>query len=307
MMMQVLRGAKLVSPLHLLHEESKGEIKLRPYGAGHLRKGEHKVRPYMSAISFQLARLRGALRPFRLHWFPTLRSTNDHAAALRKRGDLYAPAVVLTGRQTAGRGRGEHTWWSGPGCLTLTFVLPAGEIEPHRVPLLAGLAVRNAAAELSGSDAIRLKWPNDVLLGDGRGFRKLAGLLCERVVNADLVGLGLNVNLDPARAPRALRGRVASLAQAAKRPIDMTDALVTVAIHLRQTLDRATKEPFAAILREYDGHHALVGKTVSVIVPGGPAPLSGRCEGLDEMGRLLLRSRSTVHRVIAGQVVLRDP
>src|SRR4051794_31332217 len=109
-----------------------------------------------SAVSFDLTRLRAALRPFRLHWFPTLRSTNDHSAALRKRGELYAPAVVLPGGQTAGRGRGSHTWWSGPGCLTVTFVLPAGEIEPHRIPLLAGLAVRNAAAELAGSGTIRL-------------------------------------------------------------------------------------------------------------------------------------------------------
>src|SRR4051794_7447884 len=243
------------------------------------------VRPCMSANAYQLARLRKSLRPFRLHWFPTVRSTNDHATALRKRGELYAPAVVLTGRQTAGRGRGAHTWWSGPGCLTVTFVLPAGDVEPHRIPLLAGLAVRNAAAELSGNDAaVRLKWPNDVLLEDGRGFRKLAGLLCERVQGADLGGLGLNVNLDPSSAPSNLRRQVASLAQAGGRPIDMTDALATVAAHLRQTFDRATKEPFASILREYDAHHALVGRRVDVIAPGEPAPLSGRCEGMDEMG-----------------------
>ena len=74
--------------------------------------------------SYDLKRLRAALKPFRLHWSPTLRSTNDHAAEVRRRGELYAPAVVLTGRQTAGRGRGAHVWWSGPGCITVTFVLP---------------------------------------------------------------------------------------------------------------------------------------------------------------------------------------
>src|SRR4051812_45410277 len=72
------------------------------------------------ANSYHLDRLRAGLRPFRLHWFPVLRSTSDHAAALRRRGELFAPAVVLTGRQTAGRGRGDHRWWSGPGCVTVT-------------------------------------------------------------------------------------------------------------------------------------------------------------------------------------------
>src|SRR5438552_13292727 len=43
---------------------------------------------------FQLARLRASLKPFRLHWFPRLRSTNDHAAELRRTGGLYAPAIV---------------------------------------------------------------------------------------------------------------------------------------------------------------------------------------------------------------------
>src|SRR5947207_1295155 len=123
----------------------------------------NRVRPH----SFQLARLRDALRPFRLHWFPTLGSTNAHAAAMRRRGDLYAPAVVLTGRQTAGRGRGENTWWSGgagAGCITVTFVLPAdGQIAPHQIPLIAGMAVRTAAALLAGDDGIQLKWPNDLL------------------------------------------------------------------------------------------------------------------------------------------------
>src|SRR4051794_14904109 len=102
-------------------------------------------------MAYHLPTLRKSLRPFNLHWLPRLRSTNDHAAALRRHGDLYAPSIVLTGHQLAGRGRGSNTWWSGPGSLTATFVLAADDaIAPHQVPLIAGLAVRNAAAELAG-------------------------------------------------------------------------------------------------------------------------------------------------------------
>jgi len=248
---------------------------------------------------FDLQTLRTSLKPFRLHWFPTLRSTNDHAAEMRRRGDLYAPAVVLAGRQTAGRGRGAHVWWSGPGCITATFVLPIGEqVQPHQLPLIAGIAVRNAAAELTENDGIQLKWPNDLLYGG----RKLAGLLCERVENADLVGLGLNVNLDPTSAPKPLRDRVTSLSQVAGKSLDMTDVLSTVAAHLHRTIQRQSDQPFALLLREYDRYHALVGKTVSVLDGSDSVAVSGKCEGLDDMGRLLLRSRSRVHRVISGQV-----
>lgn len=249
--------------------------------------------------SYALSRLREKLKPFRLHWFPTLRSTNDHAAELRRRGELYAPSVVVTGRQTAGRGRGGHVWWSGPGCITVTLVLPIGEqIQPHQLPLIAGVAVRSAAAEIARNDGIQLKWPND-LLYEGR---KLAGLLCERVEKADLVGLGLNVNLDPASAPKPLRDRVTSLSQVAGRPLDMTDVLSTVAAHLHRTIQRQADQPFALLLREYDAHHALIGRTVSVLGGSDAVAITGRCEGLDDMGRLLLRSRSTLHHVISGQV-----
>jgi len=255
----------------------------------------------MSASSFNLATLRASIKPFRLHWFPRLRSTNDHAAALRKRGELFAPAMVLTGRQLAGRGRGSHTWWSGPGCLTVTFVIPIEEhLAPHQVPLLAGLAVRNAAAEIAQDQRVALKWPNDVLY-DGR---KLAGLLCERVHKADLVGLGLNVNLDPGKAPAALRERITSLASITGREFDMADALVAVARHLRTTLLHRDERLFSHFLHEYDSHHALVGRRVSVINNGGP-PATGKCEGLDSTGRLLLRDRNrTLHRIVAGQVQL---
>ena len=250
---------------------------------------------------FQLRVLRNRLRPFRLRWFPRLRSTNDHAAALRKRGTLFAPAVVLTGHQTAGRGRGANTWWSRQGSLTVTFVLPIDErIEPHQLPLLAGLAVRNAAVELTGDQNVQLKWPNDIL---HRG-RKLAGLLCERVMKADLVGIGVNVNLEPAKAPAALRDRITSLRQIRGAPLDMTDVLAVIAGHLRLVLTRATDQPFPALLREYDAHHALVGKQVCVTDSAGQT-ICGKCEGLDPIGRLLLRHRGKLHRIISGQVQMR--
>lgn len=255
----------------------------------------------LHANSLDIGSLRTRLRPFRLHWFPRLRSTNDHAAALRKHGKLFAPAVVLTSHQTAGRGRGRNTWWSRQGSLTVTFVLPVDErVEPHQLPLLAGLALRDAAAELTGDPDVQLKWPNDILYRR----KKLGGLLCERVMKADLVGVGVNVNLDPTQAPPVLRDQITSLSQIRGAELDMTEVLVVIAAHLRLVLTRATDQPFPALLREYDTHHALVGKHVCVTDLAGQT-VCGKCEGLDRIGRLLLRQRGKLHHVIAGQVTVR--
>jgi BirA family biotin operon repressor/biotin-[acetyl-CoA-carboxylase] ligase len=251
--------------------------------------------------SFDLARLRKSIKPFRLHYFTRLRSTNDHAAALRKHRRLFAPSIVLTSHQVAGRGRGSNTWWSGKGSLTVTFVLPVHEHRPpHHVPLIAGVALRNSLATHSGIEDIQLKWPNDLL---HRG-RKLAGLLCERVDGVDLIGLGLNVNVDLKQVPKALREKVSSLRSISGVSFDMTALLIDLAKSLHQALSHRDEPPFAEVLREYDRHHALNGQRISIDgVPGEP-PLAGICVGLDRMGRLLVRNRSRVSHVIAGQVIL---
>ncbi len=142
--------------------------------------------------------------------------------------------MVLTGHQIAGRGRGAHQWWSGPGSLTVTFVFPIDpQLAPHQLPLLAGLAVREAAAELGGDDGVDLKWPNDLLYGG----KKLGGLLCERIHNADLIGLGLNVNLG-AHVPRAVREQARWLSEIRGGNLDLTEVLGNLAGHLRRMLAR---------------------------------------------------------------------
>lgn len=250
---------------------------------------------------FNLARLRDGVKPFRVHWFARLGSTNDRAAVMRRAGDLYAPAIVLAGKQTRGRGRGDNVWHSAGGSLTVTFALPIDpQLAPHQLPLIAGLAARNAVAELTGDNGVQLKWPNDLVYGQ----QKVGGLLCERIDKADLIGLGLNVNLEPAEAPLPLRQRITSLRAIARRPIDMTLTLITVAGHLRSMLARGAERPFGEILREYDSHHSLIGRRVSVIVNVDEPPITGKVEGLDEMGRLIVRDRGERHAIIAGHVVL---
>jgi BirA family biotin operon repressor/biotin-[acetyl-CoA-carboxylase] ligase len=254
--------------------------------------------------SFDLSRLRASLRPFRLYWYPRLSSTNTHAAALRRARKLFAPAVVLTGRQIAGRGRGSNSWWSGTGSLTVTFVLPVREhLLPHQVPLVAGLTVRNAVARVSGVADVQLKWPNDLLYQG----RKLAGLLCERLDSVDLIGLGMNVNIASRDLPASLRPRVTSLLMMTGRTFDLTELLATIAQDLLRVTSQRDEPPFAQLLREYDQHHALAGRRVSIPTVDGEPPVSGICEGLDREGRLLVRTRRGLERVVAGHVTALDP
>ena len=129
-------------------------------------------------------------------------STQDELHRLASEAAPDGAAVVAL-RQTAGRGSRGRTWISPEGGLWLSVLWrPRPGDEPQLLSLRAGLAVADLLDTLGGLPGVRLKWPNDVMVGD----RKAGGLLCEaRWLGSTLswvaIGLGLNVlNPPPADA-----------------------------------------------------------------------------------------------------------
>jgi biotin-(acetyl-CoA carboxylase) ligase len=78
--------------------------------------------------------------------------------------------------------------------------------------------------------------------------------------------------------------------------------LIAVARELRAAMIYRGELPFGEVLKEYDAHHALLGRRVTVAEAGDGAVVHGRVEGLDRNGRLVLRERKKLHHIIAGQV-----
>jgi BirA family transcriptional regulator, biotin operon repressor / biotin---[acetyl-CoA-carboxylase] ligase len=99
--------------------------------------------------------------------------------------ELPVGTVVVAEHQTAGRGRLGRRWETPPGsALLASWVMPFHELAP----LAAGVASAQACG-----DAVRLKWPNDLLL-DGR---KVGGILVERTGQRCVVGTGINLRWAP--------------------------------------------------------------------------------------------------------------
>src|SRR5207245_2996029 len=83
-----------------------------------------------------------------------------------------AGTVVIAEEQTAGRGRDGRTWHSPAGGVWLGMLLRPARAELGVMSVRVGRAVADAVDSLLGRLETRLKWPNDVLLGE----RKLAGI-----------------------------------------------------------------------------------------------------------------------------------
>jgi BirA family biotin operon repressor/biotin-[acetyl-CoA-carboxylase] ligase len=144
-------------------------------------------------------------------YFTETDSTNTRAKDLAVRG---APegALVLSEKQTKGRGREERNWFSPSRDGIYLSLILRPTIPPREAPmitLLTAVAVAEALLSLTRLK-IAIKWPNDILVGG----KKLAGILTEMTTQGDsidyvVVGLGLNVNTP--RFPDNIRDKATSM------------------------------------------------------------------------------------------------
>ena len=154
----------------------------------------------------RLARSPGPAGSWRVEVVDAAASTNAWRAE-RARDGRGRGLVVVAEHQTAGRGRLDRTWETPPGSALTLLGAAAPRPTPAAVALAAAAdrARRGTALREAGLDA-RLKWPNDVLLGDAQGRRHPRRADRDaRSVPAAVVGIGLNVSHDRRRAAGAAR------------------------------------------------------------------------------------------------------
>ncbi len=244
------------------------------------------------------------VRPLRLHHTRATTSTSDWAKREAESGAARAPAVFLAESQSSGRGRGTNTWWSPHGNVAATFVMAQNtHIAFGLMPLLAGLAVRRALARLTARQEIDLKWPND-LVADGR---KAAGLLCERLRQVDLIGVGANVNAGGTEAPAELRERIVSLRELTGRVWDLTEVVCEISREMYRVFSLESDIAVRGMLEEYSRHHWPTGKMIEVIDTDRLPRVAGRCGGVDSQGRLIVKTGQQTHSLLTGSIVSVTP
>ena len=231
----------------------------------------------------------GLEAPFALDLHETIGTTIERARTLGRRGDCEV--AVIAAEQTRGRGRRGRTWTSPSGGFWGT-VLVRPTLSPRQRPLLtlAG-AVAVVQAVESLDVAARIKWPNDVLVGEDD--RKLAGILSESGRDEEdepwvAVGIGLNADVDPNDVPEegaSLREFVASVDRC---PIGRT---------LLEAFDDLRDRP-AHIRSRWREAAETLGRRVRVETPGGT--VIGWAEDIDDTGALRIATDGGTKTVTVG-------
>jgi BirA family biotin operon repressor/biotin-[acetyl-CoA-carboxylase] ligase len=243
---------------------------------------------------------RAAALASRLEWLEEAGSTNTELVA-RAAAGWPDRSVLVTDRQTAGRGRLGRSWTAPPGTSLAVSVLLRPAVPRERygwLSLLAGAAMAEALRSLGA--AADLKWPNDVLIGG----RKVCGILAEALPDGGAVlGAGLNHRI-PAEAlpvPTATSLEVEGL------PTDPDVLLAAYLERLWSLLDpfeAAGGDPDRGGLRgAVERASRTIGGRVRVHLPDGTA-VTGTATGLDADGRLVVAPErdATPFAVAAGDV-----
>jgi BirA family biotin operon repressor/biotin-[acetyl-CoA-carboxylase] ligase len=241
-----------------------------------------------------------------IHWQGETDSTNRVAHDLARGGAAHGTAVVAEA-QSAGRGRLGRSFFSPPHQnLYLSLVLRP-DLSPAEAPataLAAAVAVAECAGRSLGSTGeLEIKWPNDVLVRE----RKVSGILVELAAEASRVvflvlGIGVNLNVDPRDFPAEFRDAATSLAAERGARLDRAAFTRDLLATLEGVLDLQAEGGFAALRPRFDALFRMRGRTVRVAEPGGRA-LEGVALGVDADGALRLRLASGAEqRVLAGDV-----
>ncbi len=273
----------------------------------------------------------------RLERFAAVGSTNDIVRRWLAEGEPEV-CVAVADRQTAGRGRAGRAWAAPSGAaLLLSCGFRPSWLAADRVWRLAAvvsLAMCDAAEEVAGlpEGAVRLKWPNDLVvemagphalltgiasaeeasarLASPLELRKVAGVLGESTglgAGDPQVVVGIGVNADwPAREfPPDLAGTMTSLREAsAGRPIDR-DALLEAFLGFLETRLGALRAAYFD-LQTWTARQVLTGRQVRLAGPPGADLVDWLVEGVDGASGALVATPSDggeTRLLHAGEVV----
>jgi len=240
---------------------------------------------------------------FRIRALESTTSTNAVASETASAGEREG-LVIVADFQTAGRGRLGRTWTAPAGsALLCSFLLRPPTDELHLAVTAVGCAAAAACLRVAGFEPV-LKWPNDLGVGSGEGWRKLGGILAEAVTDGDrvagvVVGLGLNV-VQSADFPSALASSSTFISNHSSRVPAARDLLVVICEELETRCELLLERP-SELMAEYRRRCATIGQQVQVEQPG--SSWEGRAVDVADDGTLQVRTDAGLRRVDAGDVV----
>jgi BirA family biotin operon repressor/biotin-[acetyl-CoA-carboxylase] ligase len=240
---------------------------------------------------------------FEVEWHDRLGSTNAYMKEHFTQGlKIGNGTIFATREQTAGRGRSDRKWLSGPDtnlCFSLFIETSCALIDVPSLTMAAALGITEYLnAQLIPASP---KWPNDVLVGN----KKICGILSERVERSTfptagiIVGIGLNVNMSSEEADSIDRPATSMLIESGKAG-DLFQTLENLFQPLEYWIGEWQSGGFSNLRKTWTEKAAPLGKALTV--HDGPIKKSGTLAGFGDHGELLLQTPAGLETIWSGDV-----
>ncbi len=225
----------------------------------------------------------------RIRAYDCLASTNRTLREMARNGAEHG-TTLLADRQSRGRGRLDHSFFSPAGGLYMSLLLRTDALRGEELPLItirSALIVCDAVEEVTGKKP-EIKWVNDLLLGG----KKICGILAEGVtgmeghLSAVVVGIGVNARTRQEEFPEEIRETAGSLDPEGEIP-EIRNRLAAGII------SRFFGEPFperAEMMEQYRERLCMLGREIEVL-PSGRKGYRAKAADVDENGNLIVEKK----------------
>ena len=239
-----------------------------------------------------------------IEFFPEIDSTSSYLLNQAAPGNGRC-RIAIADHQTAGRGQRGNTWESPQHAglyLSCAYTFPEKPQQFSCLTLAIGVEVAEALTDLGAT--CKLKWPNDLILHNG----KLGGILTETYsgkgdATTIVVGIGINLELGERRDTISSSiGRVSDLRQAIPELPEREAIAKPVIEHTVAALTNFSANGFSRFHERWAEFDWLANKAVQVATPNGT--MDGVASGIDEDGAFLLLRDDDLERVVSGTVTL---
>lgn len=194
----------------------------------------------------------------------SMTSTNAYANQWISKTNPTDGTVILADFQTAGRGQHNNSWEALSGeNLTCSIIYKPDFLQAsdqYTLNMAVALGVRQTVQEFLPDSEVRVKWPNDIMVGNG----KVAGVLIENTLHGrklknTIIGIGLNINqTDFEGLPHAV-----SLKLESGQSFDRLEVLNVLCLQVESQYLRLRHGQAAGIVANYNEY--LFGKNEEVL------------------------------------------
>ena len=239
----------------------------------------------------------------RVYYFDSTDSTQNFAMEIAS-NDKENGTVIISKKQTVGRGRMKRKWKSPTGGIWMSIIIhPKFDVSyTTLVPIATSLALCMAIEKILKIKP-ELKWPNDVTL---KG-KKVAGVLVDTSIISNeienmVLGIGINFKIKPHELASTIKKTpnfygVATLAKKNERAVPLVHQFL---YELENVFQLINSRRIKKIKSEWTKRSSTIGRNVSIITSEGN--VNGKAVKIDSDGALIISKGKKAERILVGDI-----